>query len=88
MIKEELGKIRKSRTLTLTITECDIVPEVAVTTMVMDPAVAEVTESVDTADPEARLTLFAPKLAAALVVARVTIPLKLLVLVRVKIVLL
>ncbi len=53
--------------------------------MVIDPAVAEATFSVLAPEPDDRLTLFWLKLAAILVVVRVTTPVKPLTLVRVRV---
>ncbi len=80
---------RKSTTLTVIEMKWDRGPDVAVTVTVKDPATVEVTISIELPDPLGfKLTLAGLKLATVLVVVRITIPLKLLTLVRVKVVLL
>jgi hypothetical protein len=79
---------RKSTTFTDTIIEWDSEPDVAITEKVKDPATVEVTVSVDVPEPlGAKVTLVGFRFAALFDVVRVTTPLKLLRLVRVKIVL-
>jgi hypothetical protein len=76
--------IRKSTTITVIVMECDNEPEVPVTVTVKDPATVEVTVNVEEPDPlEVNVTLVGTRLAALLVVARVTVPLKPLTLARV-----
>jgi hypothetical protein len=69
--------IRKSTTITVTVMEWDNEPEVPATVTVKDPATVEVTVSVEVPEPlGVRVTLVGFRLAALLVVARVTTPLK------------
>ncbi len=88
LTEDELA-MRKSTTLTVIGTEWDRIPEVAVTVTVKDPATVEVTVTVEIPDPRGdRLTLPGFRFAAVLVVVRVTKPVKLLMPVRVRVVLL
>lgn len=81
--------ILKSTTLTVKMTACDSDPDTPVTVTVNVPAIAELTVSVEIpVPPELRLTLVGLRRAAVFVVERVTAPLKLFMLVRVRPVLL
>jgi hypothetical protein len=69
--------IRKSTTITEIVMEWDNEPEEPVTVTVKDPATVEVTLSVEVPEPlGANVTVVGFRLAALLVVARVTTPLK------------
>ncbi len=75
ILTEEEPPIRKSTTFTDIVIECDKDPDVAVTITVKDPAIVEVTTSIELPDPlGAKLTVFGFKLAAVLVVARALMP--------------
>jgi hypothetical protein len=79
--------IRKSTTIAVIVMEWDNVPEVPVTVTVNEPATVEVIVSVERPDPPGvKVTLAGARLAAPLVVARVTTPLKPLMLARVRVV--
>jgi hypothetical protein len=81
--------MRKSTTLTDKIIERDKEPDVPIIETLKDPATVEATDSVEVIDPPGvKVTLGALKLAELLVVVRVTTPLKLLMLVTVRMVLL
>jgi hypothetical protein len=89
LLIEETPLIRKSTTFTDTIIEWDREPEVPITEKEKDPATVEVTVSVEVPEPlGVKVTLVGFRFAALLDVVRVTTPLKLLRLVRVRIVLL